>query len=94
MSTIHATALLIGERALLIRGASGTGKSSLALSFIREARYCPQICVRLIADDRVHIERTGTSLLVSAPPLLAGLVEERARGIVDVPLSLAACSLQ
>jgi HPr kinase/phosphorylase len=84
-TTIHATALLVGEQALLIRGAAGTGKSSLALSLIREAQYSNTYCVRLIADDRVYIERLPHALLARAPSSLAGRIEERGKGIIDLP---------
>ena len=33
--TIHATAVLAGARAVLIRGPAGSGKSSLAFALIR-----------------------------------------------------------
>ena len=39
--TIHATAVLVGARAVLIRGAAGSGKSSLAFALIRAARTAP-----------------------------------------------------
>jgi HPr kinase/phosphorylase len=84
-STIHATALLIGEHALLIRGQAGSGKSSLALSLIREAQNSAGHCVRLIADDRVHLDRLPQALLARAPSRLAGLLEERGKGIINLP---------
>jgi HPr kinase/phosphorylase len=85
MSTIHATALLIGERALLVCGAAGSGKSALALALMREAEHSPSLCVRLIADDRTKIENVNGRLLACAPSPLAGLIEERSRGILNVP---------
>ena len=84
-STIHATALLIGERALLIRGAARSGKSSLALALIRQAQQDPSTFVRLIADDRVYIDRLPDALAARAPAHLSGMIEERGKGILNLP---------
>ncbi len=85
MSTIHATALLVGEHALLLRGPSGCGKSHLTLELIRQARQNGTIHVRLIADDRVHVEAASGKLLARAAPALAGMMEERHRGLIEMP---------
>ena len=80
--TIHASAVLVGARAVLIRGPSGAGKSRLALALI-EAGRCGQLrLARLIGDDRVHLASGGGRLLVRPAPALAGLIEVRGTGIL------------
>jgi HPr kinase/phosphorylase len=93
MATIHATAVLVGERAVLITGPSGSGKSDLALRLIlaapRGACGAP-LLTRLVADDRVEIEAAGGRLICRAPSALAGLIEVRGQAIRRVPHEAAA----
>ena len=64
-TTIHASAVLVGPRAVLIRGASGAGKSRLAFDLIAAGgRLLP--FARLVADDRTTVEAVGGRLLVTA----------------------------
>ena len=79
--TIHATAVLIGAKAILIRGPSGSGKSSLAWQLIQTSGSPALPFARLIGDDRVHVEATNGRLLVRPAPALAGLIEVRGLGI-------------
>jgi HPr kinase/phosphorylase len=81
MATIHASAVLVGARAVLIRGPSGSGKSRLALDLIAAGRTGQFPFTRLIGDDRVELISTGGRLLVQAAPALAGLLEVRGAGI-------------
>jgi HPr kinase/phosphorylase len=82
---VHGTALALGTAAALIRGASGSGKSDLALrclavpfgTLIGEA-------ARLVADDQVIITPTGMDLVVSAPDTIRGKLEVRGVGIIEV----------
>ena len=68
--TIHATAVLVGARAVLIRGPAGSGKSSLAFALIcAEGGALP--FVRLIGDDRVHVEAAHGRLLVRPAQTIA-----------------------
>jgi serine kinase of HPr protein (carbohydrate metabolism regulator) len=79
-ATIHASAALVGERGVLIRGATGSGKSSLLMALIfGEAR------ATLIADDRVVLSVAGGRLFAAAPEAIAGRMEVRGVGIVDLP---------
>ncbi len=73
--TIHATAVSIGGRAVLLLGPSGSGKSDLALRLIDRG-------ATLIADDRVALTVDGGTLRASPPPTIAGLIEVRGVGIV------------
>lgn len=77
---IHGTCVLLGERALLIRGAAGTGKSTLARQWIDQAG--PSLFARLIADDQTLLMRCGNALIAAAPRQLAGLMEIAQFGIV------------
>jgi HPr kinase/phosphorylase len=79
--TIHASAVLVGARAVLIRGPSGTGKSRLALELIEAGRSGRFPFTRLVGDDRVALARVGGRLLVLPAPALAGLIEVRGAGI-------------
>ena len=81
-ATVHASAVLVGARAVLIRGPSGAGKSRLALELIEAARAGRLRFARLIGDDRVHLESAGGRLLVRPAQQLAGLIELRGVGIV------------
>ena len=87
--TIHATAVLVGAKAVLIRGEPGSGKSRLALRLLETVgRELP--FVRLVGDDRVYVENRAGRLVVRPPQELAGLLEIRGTGIVRVPFEAAA----
>lgn len=79
-STIHASAVLVGARAVLIRGPSGAGKSRLALDLISAAGGLLRF-VRLVADDRCEIAAASGRLLVRPAPSLSGLIEVHGLGI-------------
>jgi serine kinase of HPr protein (carbohydrate metabolism regulator) len=82
--TIHASAVLVGARAVLIRGPSGSGKSQLALALIEAAQAGTLPFAQLVADDRVELEAAHGRLLVRPPAPLAGLIEVRGLGIRPV----------
>jgi len=88
--TIHASAVLVGARAVLIRGPSGSGKSRLALALIEAARSGRIAFARLVADDRAHVEPAHGRLLVRPTPALSGLLEVRGLGILRLPYEGAA----
>jgi HPr kinase/phosphorylase len=85
LPTVHACAVLVGARALLIRGPSGSGKSQLALKLIAAAQSGLLPFARLVADDRIRLEPCHGRLLVRAPATLAGLIEARGLGIRQLP---------
>jgi HPr kinase/phosphorylase len=85
MSTIHASAVLVGARAVLIRGPSGSGKSSLAYALIRADEGGLLPFARLVGDDRVHIEAAHGRALVRPAETLNGLIEIRGLGIRRLP---------
>jgi serine kinase of HPr protein (carbohydrate metabolism regulator) len=80
-TTVHASAVLVGARAVLIRGPSGAGKSRLALDLIETARTGALRFARLVGDDRVFLEPANGRVLVRPPAALAGLIEVRGAGI-------------
>src|SRR5689334_6560796 len=82
--TIHASAVLIGARAALIRGPSGSGKSRLALALLQAAERGMLRFARLVADDRAHIESAHGRLLIRPATALAGMLEVRGLGIRHV----------
>ena len=84
-ATIHASAVLTGACAVLIRGPSGAGKSRLALDLIEAGRSGPLRFARLVGDDRVHVQAAGGRLLVRPAEALAGLIEVRGLGILQLP---------
>jgi len=83
-TTIHASAVLVGARAVLIRGPAAAGKSRLALALIAAGRSGALLFARLVADDRVHLEAAGGRLLARPAQALAGLIEVRSIGLLRV----------
>jgi len=90
MPSIHASAVLVGARALLIRGPSGTGKSRLALALLRQAESGAPAFVRLVSDDRSLVAPHHGRLLVRPVPEIAGLIEVRGLGVRRLPYELVA----
>jgi HPr kinase/phosphorylase len=80
-ATVHASAVLAGPRAILIRGPAGAGKSRLALALIRAAECGLITFARLVGDDRLELAASHGRLLARCPPALAGLIEVRGLGI-------------
>ena len=89
-ATLHASAVLIGSRAALIRGPAGSGKSHLALALIGAAATGRIRFARLVADDRVELTVSHGRLLVSPPAALAGLIEVRGLGVRRVAFEAVA----
>jgi hypothetical protein len=83
--TIHASAVLLGARAVLVRGASGAGKSRLVFDLIEASARGRLAFARLVADDRVHVEAVHDRVIVRPPATLAGLLEVRGLGILQLP---------
>ncbi len=85
--TIHASTVAIDRRAVMITGASGSGKSDLALRLLDRG-------FTLVSDDQTIVRRSEERLIASAPPTISGKLEIRGVGIVamdhvdDVPVAL------
>ncbi|GHH00623.1 HPr kinase/phosphorylase [Pseudodonghicola xiamenensis] len=73
--TLHASCVVVSGRGLVIRGASGSGKSGLALSLMA-------LGARLVSDDRTILSRQGDGLIASAPAAIEGLIEARGLGLL------------
>lgn len=82
--TLHATCIVLAEDGILIRGAPGAGKSSLALDLIGRATAGGRFA-RLVSDDRVQVCAHSGRLVARAVPSIAGRIEIRGIGIVEVP---------
>ncbi|MGI4731578.1 MAG: HPr kinase/phosphorylase [Janthinobacterium lividum] len=78
ITTVHATTVAIGGRGVLIEGPSGSGKSDLALRLIDRGAM-------LVSDDRTLLAVTGKSVYASVPATIAGKIEVRGVGIVELP---------
>src|SRR5947209_18865766 len=80
-ASVHASAVLVGNRAVLIRGPSGAGKSRLAFDLILAGRTGQLPPAVLVGDDRVHLDTLAGELRVRPAAELAGLIEIRGLGI-------------
>lgn len=74
-TNIHATAVAITGRGVVLMGPSGSGKSDLALRLMDRG-------ARLIADDQLLVSVHEGQLFLSPPPAIAGLIEVRGVGIL------------
>lgn len=73
---LHASAVALDGRALLIIGASGTGKSTLAIRLMA-------LGATLVADDRVIVRAlSDRGVGLSCPPATRGLIEARGVGLI------------
>ena len=76
--TIHASSVAIGGIAVLLHGLSGSGKSDLALRLIDRG-------AALVSDDYTLLRREGGRLLASPPATIAGKMEVRGLGVIEMP---------
>jgi HPr kinase/phosphorylase len=74
---VHGAVVAFAGRGVLILGASGAGKSALAIDLVGRGGA-------LVADDRVELRRRGDALVARAPARLAGLIEARGIGLLRV----------
>lgn len=81
---VHATAVVLGDRGVLIKGDSGSGKTSLALTLVRHCRAAGWFA-RLVSDDQVFLSVRHARLVAHAPEAIAGLAEFR--GVGPRPIS-------
>ncbi|OHV79215.1 HPr kinase/phosphorylase [Ensifer sp. LCM 4579] len=88
---IHATAIVLGTTGFLITGASGSGKSALALSLISQVRHHGRFAA-LVADDRVDLSLENGRVVARCPAAIRGLIEIRGVGITAVDI-VPACIL-
>ena len=78
---MHATCVAVRHartwRAVLLRGPSGAGKSDLALRLLDRG-------FALVSDDQTIVKRDGDRLIAAPPPNIAGKLEIRGIGIVEM----------
>jgi HPr kinase/phosphorylase len=86
MIRVHGTSVALGDEGVLLRGPSGSGKSDLALRLIDQG-------ARLVADDQTELHIEGDAIAMTAPATIAGQLEVRGLGILQVP-SVPAASLR
>ena len=75
--SLHASTVALDGRAVLITGPSGSGKSDLALRLLDRG-------FMLVSDDQTLVRREGERLIASPAPNIAGKLEIRGIGIVDI----------
>jgi serine kinase of HPr protein (carbohydrate metabolism regulator) len=83
VANIHATCVRIGRAGVLLLGKSGAGKSDLALRLIGRGAV-------LVSDDRCDLSVRRGKLVAAAPRQIAGLLEVRGLGIVEIPRAASA----
>jgi serine kinase of HPr protein (carbohydrate metabolism regulator) len=76
--TLHASCVSIDGRAVLLAGRSGSGKSDLALRLIDRGAM-------LVSDDYTQVRRQAGRLIATPPLQIAGKIEVRGVGIVEMP---------
>jgi serine kinase of HPr protein (carbohydrate metabolism regulator) len=80
---LHASALLIGDRGIVVVGPSGSGKTALCLALLNHCHNA-DLFARLVSDDRIYLEPAGDRLIARAPESIAGLIE--VRGFMPTPI--------
>lgn len=88
-AAIHASAVVVGEAGIVIRGASGAGKSSLALALLEAARQAARFGA-LIGDDVVHLVAHHGRLIARGHPAVRGKIERRGQGLLEIGAEPAA----
>ncbi len=79
MDNIHASCVSWQNNGILILGKSSQGKSDLCLRLIQNHGAV------LVADDRVILNVSHETIVVSAPDNLKGMLEVRGVGILQAP---------
>jgi serine kinase of HPr protein (carbohydrate metabolism regulator) len=84
---VHGTCIALENGAAILEGPSGMGKSDLALRCIMQPVHVNGrvLTAILVADDQVALDRRGGVLWARPPATIAGKLEVRGLGVVDVP---------
>jgi serine kinase of HPr protein (carbohydrate metabolism regulator) len=80
---IHASAVIAGDRGVLITGASGSGKSSLANALLDRA-FAKGRYAALVSDDQCLLQAASGRLICSPPQTLRGGMEVRGSGLHEM----------
>ena len=84
---IHASCVAFGNKAVLIRGKPGSGKSDLVLQLIDSQGFGSGerlVRAKLVADDQVVLLKVDDLVFASPPQILSGKLEVRGRGIITI----------
>jgi HPr kinase/phosphorylase len=84
MHIIHASAVCVEGKAILILGKSGFGKSTFALDLLDQCSI-RGIEAILICDDQIGVETIKESINLHAPIALRGMIEIYGSGIHKIP---------
>ncbi len=76
---LHASCVALEGQGLLITGASGRGKSALALQLMAYG-------AQLVADDRVLVQLLDGQVIARAPDPIRGLIEARCMGLLKAQI--------
>lgn len=82
---VHASAVVLGEKGVLVRGPSGAGKSRL-VAMLRHAAEARGRFACLVGDDQLALRAGGGRLLAAGHPAVAGLIERRGIGLCAEPV--------
>ncbi|MXO95075.1 serine kinase [Erythrobacter aquimaris] len=82
----NVSCVCLGGRAILISGAPGSGKTSLALALIDRG-------AELIGDDGISLRLSDGIVIAGPPPETTGQIEVRNVGIVELPTTTAPIAL-
>lgn len=88
-TNLHATAIVLDDRGVLITGASGAGKTTLALALVAQWRLAGRFA-RLVGDDQVYLTGRAGRLVANTPAPIAGLAEARGFGPTRIAHEAAA----
>ena len=84
---LHGSCVAVDGQGLLVLGASGSGKSNLALRLMAYG-------AALVADDQVILTARDGRIVAASPPVLRGRIEARGLGLLRAtpapPVPLAA----
>ncbi|MFY0692803.1 MAG: serine kinase [Paracoccaceae bacterium] len=78
--TLHASAVRIEDHGILITGASGDGKSTLALNLMA-------LGADLVADDYCRLRRADDVVWLEKPDTLPPAIELRGMGLLRAPIA-------
>ncbi len=73
---LHGSALVVGDRGLLVVGPSGSGKTTLCLALLDHCRNAG-VFARVVSDDQLFLSSAGGRLIARTPETIAGLIEVR-----------------
>ncbi len=76
IACVHASCVAVGDRCVLILGASGAGKSALALQMMAMG-------AQLVSDDRVELRIQDGQVIAQSPAAIRGLIEARGIGLLQ-----------